>query len=276
MKITEYPSITSLDNSNIFIVDGNSGTKTIKAMDAILAMLSKTSAKTHRMIFRGKNLGSGITTEQLASIQNGSFDDLWLGDYWVINNVTWRIVDFDYWLYVGDRDNGFTNHHIVLMPDEVLYTAQMNTSNTTAGGYAGSAMYTSNLANAKTIVNNAFGAHALSHRMLFVNAVTNGKPSAHAWYDSIVDLISECQLYGHLHFSVGGDGSSTIPQNASADKTQFALFMVAPEFISKNRDAFWLRDTVNASYFVDMGGWGNIGLRGASGTSGVRPAIAVG
>ena len=272
MKITEYPNIEVLDDSNILLVDGDSGTKTIKTTDAILAMLHNTSAKTHRMIFRGKNLGSSVTTEQLAAIQDGTFKDLWLGDYWVINGVTWRIVDFDYWLNCGDT--AFTKHHVVVMPDKCLYNAQMNTSNVTTGGYIGSAMYTSNLANAKTIVNSAFGSHTLSHREYLTNAVTNGKPSGGAWVDSVVDLPNECQMYGHLHFSPTSDGS-TVPSIYTIDKTQFALFMVAPEFIT-NRENQWLRDVVSAALFAFVYAYGYAGYDGASRSFGVRPPVAVG
>ncbi len=72
----------------------------------------------------------------------------------VIGGRIWRIVDMDYWYNCGDT--AFTSHHLVIMPDEALYNAQMNTTNVTTGGYVGSAMYKSNLANAKTIVNAAF------------------------------------------------------------------------------------------------------------------------
>lgn len=97
---------------------------------------------------------------------------MFIGDYWVINNIRWRIAAFDYWLYCGDTE--CTKHHVVLVPDPCLYHAQMNTSNVTTGGYVGSAMYTSNLATAKTTITNAFGSgHILSHRKYLDNAVTN-------------------------------------------------------------------------------------------------------
>ena len=54
-------------------------------------------------------------------------------------------------------------------------------ANTTEGGYIGSDMYKTNLAQAKTRISDAFGAaHILSHRELLVNAVHNGKPCNHA------------------------------------------------------------------------------------------------
>lgn len=62
----------------------------------------------------------------------------------------------------------------------------MNATNVTTGGYFGSEMKTTNLAQAETIVKAAFGVDKiLTVRRLFVNAVANGKPSNGSWYDSM-------------------------------------------------------------------------------------------
>lgn len=272
MKITEYPSITKFTEDNVIVVDGNNGTKKMFVGDAILAALDITSPMLHRMIFRGKNLGSSITTEQLAAIQAGTFDDIWLGDYWVINGINWRIWDFDYWYKAGDTS--FENHHLVIMPDTVLYSARMNTSNVTTGGYVGSAMYTSNLANAKTIVNSAFGSHVLTHREYLTNAVTNGYPSAGGWFDSGVELPNEIMMYGSLIFTPAGDGSF-VPNRYTISKKQLALAAVAPEYVNI-RATYWLRDVVSSAGFALVLHYGNAHFSAASISYGVRPVFAIG
>lgn len=272
MKMTEYPSVAALTEDNIIIIDGDNGTKKMFVGDAILAALHLTSPQLHRKIFRGKNLGSSLTTKQKAAIQAGTFDDLWLGDYWVINKITWRIVDFDYWLLCGDPS--FTNHHLVIMPDDPLYTAQMNESNVTTGGYVGSAMYTSNLANTKTIVNSAFGSAVLSHREYLTNAVTNGYPSGGAWCDSSVELPNEIMMYGSYVFAAAGDGSF-VPARHTINKSQLALFAACPKYIH-NRQTFWLRDVVSATHFAVVHTSGNPNYSDASNALGVRPVFAVG
>lgn len=272
MKITEYPALKKFTEDNVIVVDGDNGTKKMFIGDAILAALHITSAELHRMIFRGKNLGSSITPEQIAAIQAGTFEDLWLGDYWVINGIIWRIVDFDYWYKAGDTS--FANHHLVIMPDTVLYNAQMNTSNITTGGYVGSAMYTSNLANAKTMINSAFGSHVLTHREYLTNAVTNGYPSAGAWYDSNVELPNEIMIYGSLVFTPAGDGS-VIVTRYTISKTQLALFAVAPKF-ANIRATYWLRDVVSSAYFANVSYYGTTAYDGASNSLGVRPVFPIG
>jgi hypothetical protein len=227
----------------------------------------------HRTIFRGKNLGTSLTTAQRTAIQNGTFENLWLGDYWVINDVTWRIVDFNYWYNCGDT--AFTNNHLVVMPDTALYIAQMNVENVTTGGYVGSEMYTTNLEEAKTIVNSAFGSAVLTHREYLTNAVSDGRPSGGAWYDSSVELPNECMMYGHLHFSPVSDGS-VVPSIHTVSKTQLALFQVVPKFIVNRSYNQWLRDVVSEAYFAHVNIVGYPAYGNAVNWDGVRPVFPIG
>lgn len=226
-----------------------------------------------RVLFRGKNLGTALTAVQKAAIKDGSFKGMFLGDYWSIGGRIWRIVDMDYWYNCGDT--AFTSHHLVIMPDEALYNAQMNTTNVTTGGYVGSAMYKSNLANAKTIVNAAFQGSVLTHREYLCNAVANGRPSGGAWFDSSIELPNEPMMYGHPHFSPTSDGS-TVPSIYTISKTQLALFMVCPRFIVNRSYNQWLRDVVSSAAFarVHFGGYTDCGF--ASTSLGVRPVFPVG
>ena len=285
-KITEYGKVASLLAADVFLKDGANGTKIMEAQalmagllglmssDDLFARLDEIAApELHRAIFRGKNLGTSITAAQKARIQDGTFKGLWLGDYWVINGIVWRIVDFDYWYNSGDT--AFTRHHLVVMPDNVLYNAQMNESNTTEGGYVGSKMYTDNLAQAKTICQNAFGDALLTHRVNFVNAVTNGKASGSAWFDSTVDLPNEPMMYGSHFFAPANDGI-TIPHLYTIDKSQLALMQACPKFINPARQYQWLRDVVSAARFAAVDGGGVASFTSASSSLGVRPPVAVG
>lgn len=114
-----------------------------------LESLSTNSIAFHNAYPRCKYLGSSITDAQNTAIQNRTYDDLFIGDYWTINSINWRIVAIDYYYNVGDTN--FNKGNIIVMPDTVLYNAQMNATDTTAGAYAGSLMRTQNLNNARTI-----------------------------------------------------------------------------------------------------------------------------
>ena len=237
-----------------------------------LAALLFNNAGAHNAIYRGKNLGTSVTAAQWAAIANGTFADLYIGDYWVIGGVNWRIAAFDYYYKTGDTS--CTTHHVVIVPDTNLYTHVMNDTNITTGGYIGSKMYTEGLAQAKTQINSAFGSsHILSHRQLLVNAVTNGKPSGGSWYDSTVELMTEQNVYGGKIFGAGNDGS-TIPYLYTIDKSQFPLFAHDPSMIS-NRQWFWLRDVVSAAYFAYVNDFGYATCADASYDGGVRPAFSI-
>lgn len=274
VNLSELTQINELVSGNKLLVGTTDGNKAIAAEDALFAMLDGFApVELRRVLFRGKNLGTALTAVQKAAIKDGSFKGMFLGDYWSIGGRIWRIVDMDYWYNCGDT--AFTSHHLVIMPDEALYNAQMNTTNVTTGGYVGSAMYKSNLANAKTIVNAAFQGSVLTHREYLCNAVANGRPSGGAWFDSSIELPNEPMMYGHPHFSPTSDGS-TVPSIYTISKTQLALFMVCPRFIVNRSYNQWLRDVVSSAVFARVSGYGTAHFYDASASGGVRPVFPVG
>lgn len=290
-KVTELTAFTTpTDSCLIPIHDGtglkkitfaNFRAKAVEGTEAKIAPLLFNNAGAHNAIYRGKSLGSTVTTAQYAAIKAGTFDDLYIGDYWTIGGVNYRIAAFDYYLNSGDTS--CTTHHVVIVPDTCLYNAQMhNTSsggwesgaaNTTAGGYVGSDMYKSNLEQAKTTIKSAFSGHVLKHRIYLTNAVANGRASGGAWCDSEVDLMCEQMVYGSGIFSPVSDGSN-VPANYRVEKSQLPLFQHEPSRIC-NRNNWWLRDVITASSFAFVCGNGNANYDNASNSYGVRPAFCI-
>ena len=290
-KVTELTAFTTpTDSCLIPIHDGtglkkitfaNFRAKAVEGTEAKIAPLLFNNAGAHNAIYRGKSLGSTVTTAQYAAIKAGTFDDLYIGDYWTIGGVNYRIAAFDYYLNSGDTS--CTTHHVVIVPDTCLYNAQMhNTSsggyeggaaNTTAGGYVGSDMYKSNLEQAKTTIKSAFSGHVLKHRIYLTNAVANGRASGGAWCDSEVDLMCEQMVYGSGIFSPVSDGSN-VPVNYRVEKSQLPLFQHEPSRIC-NRNNWWLRDVITASHFAYVNGNGSANYSYASDSLGVRPAFCI-
>ena len=230
------------------------------------------NAGAHNAIYRGKYLGSSVTAAQYAAIAAGTFDDLYIGDYWTIGGVNYRIAAFDYYYNTGDT--ACTTHHVTLVPDSNMYTHKMNDTNTTAGGYVGSKMYTEGLNQAKTTITSAFGAaHILTHRNLLTNAVTDAYASAGSWYDSTVELMTEQNVYGGKVFGNISCGTA-LPYSYTVDKSQFPLFAHRPDLIG-NRAWYWLRDVVSAAYFALVSGYGDAAYGNASYAGGVRPAFSI-
>ena len=290
-KVTELTAFTApTDSCLIPIHDGtglkkitfaNFRAKAVEGTEAKIAPLLFNNAGAHNAIYRGKSLGSTVTTAQYAAIKAGTFDDLYIGDYWTIGGVNYRIAAFDYYLNSGDTN--CTTHHVVIVPDTCLYNAQMhNTSsggwesgaaNTTAGGYVGSDMYKSNLEQAKTTIKSAFSGHVLKHRIYLTNAVANGRASGGAWCDSEVDLMCEQMVYGSGIFSPVSDGSN-VPANYRVEKSQLPLFQHEPSRIC-NHATWWLRDVITASGFAYVNYNGLANYSDASNSLGVRPAFCI-
>ena len=280
-KVTELTSITTPGDSNVIPIHDGTGLKKItfanfkaKAVEdteAKIAPLLFNNAGAHNAIYRGKSLGSSVTTAQYSAISAGTFDDMYIGDYWTIGGVNYRIAAFDYYLNCGDTS--CTKHHVVLVPDTCLYNHVMNDTNITTGAYVGSKMYTEGLEQAKTTIKAAFSGHVLSKRIYLSNATANGKTSAGAWCDSEVDLMCEHMVYGNGVFSPVSDGT-TVPNNYRVEKSQLPLFQHEPSRIC-NRADWWLRDVISASDFAYVGGNGTANCTYASYSFGVRPAFCI-
>ena len=278
-KFADLEAILSVTGTEQMLIHDGNGVKVITVenlhkglqtdIDSVRNVLAD-GAAAHNCIYRGKNLGTSVTAEQYAAISSGKFTDLYIGDYWVIKGVTYRIAAFDYYYNCGDTN--FTKHHVVIVPDTSLYKAQMNTSNVTTGGYTGSAMYKSNLAQAKTTIKAAFGsAHVLTKRELLTNAVNGNTPSGWAWFDSDVELMNEVQAYGSVAWGAH-DGNGC---NVASGDGQFPLFMFDRTKLH-NREDYWLRDVASAAYFSFVGSVGIANHGGASSSYGVRPAFCIG
>lgn len=278
-KFADLEAILSVTGTEQMLIHDGNGVKVITVenlhkglqtdIDSVRNVLAD-GAAAHNCIYRGKNLGTSVTAEQYTAISSGKFTDLYIGDYWVINDVTYRIAAFDYYYNCGDTN--FTKHHAVIVPDTSLYKAQMNTSNVTTGGYTGSAMYKSNLAQAKTTIKAAFGsAHVLTKRELLTNAVNGNTPSGWAWFDSDVELMNEVQAYGSVAWGAH-DGNG---YNVASGDGQFPLFMFDRTKLH-NREDYWLRDVASATYFSYVNPGGRASASNASYSLGVRPAFCIG
>jgi hypothetical protein len=252
------------------------------------------NAYPHNGIYRGKNLGTFTSTAELETflsnheIATGNFTDLYLGDYFTIQdgtyNANWMIAGFDTefykgWLVDGSSDVQWINqHHITLIPRIPLFNAQMNSTNTTSGGYKGSAMHTSTLPTVVSNLQTVLGTHLLKRYALLSNAVdttrsnmfgtAGGASSSWEWTEVYATLPSEVQIYG-----------STIWSSSGYDTGEACMKLPVFNFINHvqfSRWDFWLRGVASSSGFCIAGSYGDAFAWDASGSIGVRPVICIG
>ena len=248
----------------------------------------------HNGVYRGKNLG---TLASLTDVENfisehnfatTAFSDLFLGDYFTIQdgtyNANWMIAGFDTEFYKGSLDNPsnptpyINQHHITLIPRTPLFNAQMNSTNTTSGGYKGSAMHTSTLPTVVSNLQTVLGSHLLKRYALLSNDVdtkrsnmygtAGGASSSWKWTEVYATLPSEMQIYGSTVWSSSGydtgEACMKLPVFNFINHIQFACWL------------FWLRGVASSSNFCHAGGNGVADTWGASGSYGVRPVICIG
>ena len=275
-KVNALEQVSVINPSDCLVIDTGSATKR-----APVSVLVAANAGAHNSIYRGKYLGNAVTAAQYASIDAGTFDDIFIGDYWTINGVNWRVAALDYWLHYGDTE--CTKHHVVVVPDTCLVNAKMNSTNIVTGAYVGSDYYTGANGNtgredAGNIIKAAFGTdHILAHRILLQNAVPEGKGYTSVWggwYDAHpADLMSEEIVYGCKEFKNEAAGEN-LAGNYTVDHGQLPLFRHDHSRIC-NRAHWWLREVASPTRFSDVDANGSCTCNGASNTLGVRPASAI-
>ena len=215
------------------------------------------SPEMHRNIFRGQCLGESITAEQLTAIRDGSFEDLYVGDYWEKDNVRYRIADINYWKGVGYQESVQKNH-ILIVPDTILGSGQMYTSNSTSGGYRNSAMKNARLNQIANSLPDAFKNILISHRMF----------SDGTWFTTSVDLMNEVMVHGTY---ICADNNN----RQTSDTQQLSLFRLCPELKSIGQN-YWLRNVAGSQTYTLISQYGDASSDMATSTYGIRPVFAVG
>ncbi len=234
----------------------------------------ESTAGYHNSTFRGKDITSYYSDGSLWKRINGTdgyslFEDLYVGDYIRVDGVhtnvngkTWRIAGFDVY-YMSGYPTAMTNHHVVIVPDEILGTSYMNSSNTTSGGYMGSYMYTTTLPSVKTnYLDKVFSGHILSYNTVLTNGVgtslynrygtNSGAANSWTWAENrYLDIMNEVQVTGATEWSSSG-------YDIGSDNIQLPLFRLRPEFkiaynstthSASTRNWYWLRSVSSSSFF---------------------------
>ena len=275
-KITELVKGLPVNEDVIPFVDSANGETKKVVIDDLLKAIVPKNASAHNGIYRGKDITDlfydGTLSQQIAA---GTFDDIFIGDY-IIGKVSKRkylVADINYRLNCGNTE--CTTPHILMVPERIMGTAKINDTNTVTGGYYGSKMYTEYLAPFKAVIQNDFEInHILNHKVLLTNAVADGKASGWAWYDSTIEIMNECMVYGHNAWG------SHHGYETGADKSQLSLFRLNASKIVARNDAgerywYWLRDVASASEFANVAIYGVANHTGVSYAGGVRPAFLI-
>ena len=259
-----------------FFVDGNE----------ISNGLIPDNAQNHNNIFRGQNLGA-LNTTHIANIQNGTFRDMFIGDYFSINGSNYVIAGINY--KRGHGDNISLGNHLLLMPDRLSKlddgtvlkpngkdTHYMNDTDTTAGGFANTKLYKTYMPSIQRKLEADFGSHLLNFREIISTHVDeSGAPDQAEWRDAKVGIPSETMVYGTI---LNGNNKNGSWYNVGDDTMQLPLFRLNPEESNNHTNgAFWLRDIHSATQFAAVRYAGDVYWASASSAwNGVRAFFLIG
>ena len=251
----------------------------------------------HNAMWGGRDITAAFNNGTVsANIANGTFRDIFPGDY-ITKQVTipkvladdgttvlhagdtytvnWVVADCDYWINKGD--SATTVHHVAIVPQQLIFGARMNPTNSTEGGYAGSEMYKKIIPACATGIVNAFGN---DHILTFRDGISNRVDTSHAssgvpqyvgtpgwwgeWVSVQCNLMSEKMVYGAPICSAGATDNTMATRQMSA-------FRLSEKLINYTVVWWWLRDVVSSTTFANVFGYGCAEAFGASIGSGVRP-----
>ena len=261
------------------------GAKEVAAESATAAKLSadKAIAYTttfqnpgyHNSIYRGKDISTNETDGSMyANIANGTFDDIFVGDYFtkVINGTNYVLQILGCDIKINRGDTALTRHHIVVAPVTSFGTYKMNDTNITDGGYVSSKMYTDTLPLWAGYLSTAFGSHLITSRELLTNATSSGSPSNWSWFDSKINLMTVEEVLGHGTFGLNTSG---YPFNIGIAYGQLPLFRLSPDKICK-RYTYWLRNITQPTTFSTVSSYGYVSAMPASYSFELQPYFLLG
>ena len=287
VRIQDFNENSKPDTNNDFVMTFNDGSESKTRLRDAFYSLVPDGAPTHNNVFRGKNLGA-LNATHIANIQNGSFKDMFIGDYFIINGSTYIIAGINTKHLHGDTVA--LNNHLLLMPDRASKLEDgtlmvggndryMNDTDTTAGGFANTKLYKTYMPSIQKKLESDFGSNLLTFREIVSTHVDDsGAPDQAEWRDAKVAIPNEIMVYGSI---LNGNNKNGSWYNIGDDDAQLPLFRLNPDELTNhknNRDwSYWLRDIRSASDFAFLGGSGDSHWNGASAKSiGVRAFFLIG
>lgn len=254
------------------------GSKKLATEEYVTNLVRINNAGFHNSIFRGKDVTAYHTDGTLYTrISSGEFDDLFVGDYIIVNNITWRIAGFDIHLNKGGQP--LITHHAVIVPDSNLASeVVMNWEGSTEGGYVASLVYQNDLPTVLTnYITPVFGDHIIEYRAFLTNGINptgynssgtnDGCSNSCAWFSRKLDLMDECEVYGcPIHSSSAFDCGSAY--------TQLPLFALAPQYILSD-ESYWLKDVSTSHSYASVNASGVADGAWTAALNGVRPRFFI-
>lgn len=239
------------------------------SMSTLADILLQPGAATHNAIYRGKKLGKALTSKMLAGIRDGSFSDLYVGDYIETEDNIYRFMDFDYFL--GCCSNAFggriERHHAILVPDKVMSSSAID-NYPEATQPKETHMYVNKLPEITQTLKGIFGNDNVAIMDRVITKTVNGESTGWDWVNVGADLLTEVMVMGHSSWG------QWVGFQTGIIKGQLAGFRHSHPLMCSNED-YWLRDKRSATNYALISFDGYSSSDTGSLQHGVRPFFVI-
>lgn len=227
------------------------------------------SAAAHNAICRGKKLGNALTSEMLASIRDGSFNDLYVCDYIETEDNIYRFMDFDYFLGCCSSASGgrIERHHAILVPDKAMSSSAIDNYPEVTQPKE-THMYVNKLPEITQTLKGIFGNDNVAMMDRIITKTVNGESTGWDWVNVGADLLTEVMVMGHNSWG------RWVGFQTGIMKGQLAGFRYSHSLMCSNED-YWLRDKRSATNYALISSDGYSSSDTGSLQHGVRPFFVI-
>ena len=238
-------------------------------MSTLVDIFLQPGAAVHNAICRGKKLGNALTSEMLASIRDGSFNDLYVCDYIETEDNIYRFMDFDYFLGCCSSASGgrIERHHAILVPDKVMSSSAID-NYPEATQPKETHMYVNKLPEVTQTLKGIFGNDNVAMMDRVITKTVNGESTGWDWVNVGADLLTEVMVMGHSSWG------QWVGFQTGIMKGQLAGFRYSHYLMCSNED-YWLRDKRSATNYALISSDGYSSSDTGSLQHGVRPFFVI-
>lgn len=239
------------------------------SMSTLADIFLQPGAAAHNAICRGKKLGNALTSEMLASIRDGSFNDLYVCDYIETEDNIYRFMDFDYFLGCCSSASGgrIERHHAILVPDKVMSSSAID-NYPEATQPKETHMYVNKLPEVTQTLKGIFGNDNVAMMDRVITKTVNGESTGWNWVNVGADLLTEVMVMGHSSWG------QWVGFQTGIMKGQLAGFRYSHYLMCSNED-YWLRDKRSATNYALISSDGYSSSDTGSLQHGVRPFFVI-
>lgn len=239
------------------------------SMSTLADIFLQPGASSHNAICRGKKLGNALTSEMLASIRDGSFNDLYVCDYIETEDNIYRFMDFDYFLgCCSDASGGrIEKHHAILVPDKVMSSSAIDNYPEVTQPKE-THMYVNKLPEITQTLKGIFGNDNVAIMDRVITKTVNGESTGWDWVNVGADLLTEVMVMGHSSWG------QWVGFQTGIIKGQLAGFRYSHALMCSNED-YWLRDKRSATNYALISFDGYSSSDTGSLQHGVRPFFVI-